>query len=224
MTSRALLLPLAAALLVGCAQAPVVPKPTRWPELRAYRSPALARGARRRALVLPFRHDDHSVSQWITAAFTLELEKKNAFDLLPPDGLQAKATDRLALWDGHCLDVRALTALRRRLKVDAIVVGHVLHYRPYDPPVLSVRVQVVSTHSGGVLWGAEGAFDAREAGVQRLMQRFHYAHLEETGRGLGWRLLLSSPRHFAQFVAHELVATLSPDGRDRGPAVASNTL
>ena len=105
--------------------------------------------------------------------------------------------------------------------MDALALGHVTQYRAYDPPVLGLRVQIVSTGSGGVLCGAEGCFDAREAGVQASMQRFHGQHLDTDDRSYGWKLLLASPRHYAQFVMHELLATLEPR---LAPALASTPM
>ena len=221
MTHRVCLIPLALLLALGCIPSASRQQCAKPPEVRCYRSSSLARARRRRILVLPFRYADHSASRAVTAAFALELEKGQTFEVLTPDSPEGKVAERLGVWDGGCLDVHALTALHRRSKIDAVALGHVLRYRPYDPPVLSVRVQVVSTRTGGVLWGVEGAFDARDAGVQQLMEQFYDTQLAMSRRGLGWRLLLSSPRHFAQFVAHELVATLRPDPK---PTVASNAM
>ena len=66
------------------------------------------------------------------------------------------------------------------------------------------------TRTGGVLWGAEGTFDAGDAGTQYLMQHFHEVWLDDSPRSLGWRLLLHSPREFNQFVAHQIVESIEP--------------
>jgi len=200
------LAPLAAALALGCTLPPP-PQRHALPRLSAFRSPALARLGRLRVLVLPFRHTESGVTRSITEAFTLELEKTQALEVVSPYGAAAKTLEGLSVWEDGGVDVRALSILRRRLDVDALAIGRVTQYRPYDPPVLGLRVQVISARTGGVLWGAEGCFDAREAGVRDQMQRFHARRLDASPRSYGWQLLLSSPRHYAQFVAHELVAT-----------------
>jgi len=220
------LLPLALLLAIGCMPMDDIEPRQRSaqpPEVRFYRAKALDSGRPLRILVLPFRHGDDTTSRSVTAAFALEMEKDQTFEVIAADSQERKVAERLNLWDGDCLDVHALTALRRRCKIDAVALGHVLRYRPYDPPVLSVRVRAISTRTGAVLWGAEAAFDARDAGVQQLMERFYDKQLAFARRGLGWQLLLSSPRHYTQFVAHELVATLRPAPTPT-PVVASNAL
>jgi hypothetical protein len=189
--------------------------------VNAYRSPALERMGRRRVLVLPFRDADRGAARTITEAFALEVEKTQALEVVSPYGPASKILEQLTIWDNGGLDVRALTTLRRRFDLDALALGTITQYRAYDPPVLGLRVQVVSARTGGVLWAAEGCFDAREAGVRHLMERFHAQRLEHGERNYGWQILLSSPRHYAQFVANQLVATLRPEP----PAtVASNPM
>ena len=169
------LLPLVALCALGCMpQAlPPKPKPAILPQVRTFRSGGLARAGRLRALVLPFAHGDRAVSKAVTEAFAVELAKSHHFEVLPPDGPQAELLEHLPVWEGDCLDVHALSVLRRRLNVDAIVVGKILSYRPYSPPVLGLRAQVVSTRTGAVLWGAEATFDAADAGTCYLLEKFH---------------------------------------------------
>jgi len=210
MTRGALLIPLAALLTAaGCAPKVVCepPKPVVLPQVRAYHGADLVGGGRLRTLVLPFHHSDRAATASVTEAFALELAKAQHFEVLPPDGPEAAMAEQLGAWDGNALDVHALTVLRQRLRVDALICGRILRHRAYSPPILGVRVQAVSTRTGGVLWGAEGTFDA---GAQYLMTRFHDLWLEDAPRSLGWKVLLHSPRLFNQFVAHQLVASIEP--------------
>ncbi|MFW6162213.1 MAG: hypothetical protein ACODAJ_05545 [Planctomycetota bacterium] len=224
MTARPRLLPLATllALAVGCGPAPTVepPRPVVLPEVRAYHGDSLRRAGRLRTLVLPFRHNDRSASEAVTQAFALELAKAQHVEVLADDSRAAELGQRLGVWDGQCLDIHALTVLRRRLGVGAVACGSILRYRPYGPPILGLRVQLVSTRTGGVLWGAEGTFDASNAGTQYLMRRFYELWMEDTPRSLGWRVLLHSPRQFNQFVVHQLVESIEPT---EIPAVASTS-
>jgi len=210
-----LLLALALLALAGCAQpledlqeAVTRRNPPPPPRVIVYRSRILPNATRLRVLVLPFRHLDPSASRAVTSAFVLELEKSQMFEVISPYGQAAPVLDEVRTWQEGGLDVRGLIAVRRRLGVDALVLGHVLDYRPFDPQILSLRVQIVSTRTGAVLGGAEACFDARESGVQAAMKCFHEHRLEGPDRPSDWRLLLASPWHYAQFVSHCLVKAL----------------
>ena len=209
--------PLTLLLALGCVElfAPAPRQPIR---INTYRSRLLGQLGRQRVLILPFRHLEQEAAQGITEAFALELEKAQIVEVISPEGPAARLLERLAVWNNGGRDIHCLNTLRQQYKVGAVAVGCVTQYRPYDPPVLGLRVQVISTRTGSVLWGAEGCFDAREASVQAEMERFYKDYLEVEGRAYGWKLLLTSPRHYAQFVAHQLVATFAPPRR----VVASN--
>jgi len=209
------LLALAALAVAGCThpfeeleEAVMRREPPPPPRVIVYRSRLLPNAARLRVLVLPFRHLDPSASRAVTNAFVLELQKSQMFEVVSPYGQAAPVLDEVRMWQESGLDVRGLIAVRRRLGVDALVLGHVLDYRPFDPQILSLRIQVVSTRTGAVLGGAEACFDAREAGVQAAMKSFHEHWLEGSDRPSDWRLLLASPWHYAQFVSHCLVKAL----------------
>lgn len=208
MRSPAVLVPAALLAVLGCA--PAVGVPPEPPAVNTYRSPKLDGMERRKVLVVPFRHADDAVARAVTEAFALELEKTLFFEVVSPYGPAAKDFEGLRVWMDGGLEIRSLTALRRRFKVDAVAVGQVTQYRAYDPPVLGMRAQVVSARSGIVLWGTEGCFDAREAGVRTLVRHFYSRCLATPERSHGWKIVLSSPRYYAQFVAHQLVSTLDP--------------
>lgn len=224
MTLRRLLAPLAALCVLGCIQPPVPPrpKPTILPQVRTFRSGGLARAGRLRALILPFAHGDRTVSRAVRDAFAIELAKSHRFEVLPLSGPEAELVERLPVWDGGSLDVHSLSVLRRRLNVDAIVVGKILSHRPYSPPVLGLRAQIVSTRTGAVLWGAEATFDGADAGTQYLMEQFHGFWLDDSPRRMGWKVLLNSPRQFNQFVAHQLIATIQPTTLPEPPTLANH--
>lgn len=215
------LLPIAASIALGCFpptdRRPRITSEPPW--VSTYRAPALYATGRQRVLVLPFRHLDQEAADCVTESFALELEKTQALEVVSPDDPEAKRLEQIKVWENGGLEVAALTTLRRQFKVDAVALGHVTQYRPYDPPVLGLRVQVVSTRTGAVLWGAEGCFDARDSGVRAMLERFYEHRLDDADRNYGWKLLLASPRHYAQFVAHQLVATLKAT---RPAAMASN--
>lgn len=208
------LLPLAALLVAGCAKTPppikqLYQSPAPMPKVKAHLSPGLP-ARRLRALVLPFRSPNAEAIRTVTGGFAVELEKTQAFEGISPNGQGEAIARRFPVWQPGGLDIQMLVDLRRRHRIGALILGHVTHFRPYNPPVLGLRVQAVSTRTGSVLWAVEGCFDARDEGVRKLMRRYYRENLEGDGHQHGWTLLLESPRHYTQFVAHQLCATLGP--------------
>ena len=213
MTHRARLLPFVVLGLLGCRGTPLDPEAVLTggprPQVNAVASPSLATARRRlRVLVLPFRHRERAAARAVTEAFVLQLEQTQACEAISHYADDGRRLAELPIWDNRGLDVASLVTLHRKFRVDAVALGTVTQYRPYSPPVLGLRVQVVSTRLGSVLWAAEACFDARHRGVQEMLQEFHRRHLSGDGRDYGWTVLLDSPRHYAQFVTHEVAATL----------------
>jgi len=200
--------PIAALVVLGCEMPALYSPPP--PKIGAYRSHALVKLKRPRTLVLPLRHADPEASRQITEALVLELQKSQAVEAISPYGPETEFLKNLTVWRDGALDVRALTTLRKRLGVDAVVAGILTGYRPYEPPLVGLKVQLLSARTGRVLWGAETCLDARDGGVKALMRHYYAERIADGSRSYGWQILLTSPRHFAQFVAHEVVATLAP--------------
>ena len=200
--------PALAIVALGC-EVPHFYYPPPPPKIGAYRSHALARLRRPRTLVLPLRHPNKEAARLVTEALVIELQKSQIVEAISPYAPEAGFVENLKVWRDGALDVRALTTIRTRLGADAVLVGTITDYRPYEPPLVGLRVQLVSARTGKVLWGAETCLDARDGGVKTLMRHYYARRLSDGGRGYGWQILLTSPSHFAQFVAYEVVSTLS---------------
>jgi len=200
--------PIAAVVALGCEMPPLYSPPP--PKIGTYRSHALVKLKRPRTLVLPLRHSDPQASRQITEALVLELQKSQVVEAISPYGPETEFLKDLALWRDGALDVRALTTLRKRLGADAVVAGALTGYRPYEPPLVGLKVQLLSARTGRVLWGAETCLDARDGGVKTLMRHYYAERIADGTPSYGWKILLASPRHFAQFVAYQVVATLAP--------------
>ena len=141
----------------------------------------------------------------VRAEVLAELRKLQAFDVLAlPDGNDEDQEVRAALLRGR-LSVSAMVELARRFRADAILTGTVLQYRPYVPPVFGLRLQLLSVHTGGVVWAAEGIYDAGDA-TTRLDIRHYCAHVAAPETSLhGWEMTTLSHRRFIRFVPFRLL-------------------
>ena len=112
------------------------------------------------------------------------------------------------------LTVDSLIHGRRKSGLDAIITGEITQHRAYGSPVLGLDIRMISCKTGEVEWQASALVDSSRAEVAARLR--YYARHEQTGGGSRseWRELLISPRRYAQFVSHEMLASLSKAGRN----------
>jgi hypothetical protein len=161
----------------------------------------------RRVIVLPFVEAngvDAKVEE-IRSEFFRELTKVQRFELLPlPTGANE---DRLLL-DAATrgrLSVEALVELGRRYNVDGVLFGTITAYRPYQPPHLGLRVQLVSLHTGGIVWEADAVYDSVDERVQEDLRHYVKSQLAPEQSMHDWQINMLSPRRYSAYVANRLV-------------------
>jgi hypothetical protein len=163
----------------------------------------------RRVLVLPFAVDETVIADepLIRGEFVSELQKLQRFEVVTlPPGSEEDHEITEALLRGM-ISTTPLVELAKRFHVDGIVTGTILQSRAYRPPVLGLRVQMISVHSGGIAWAADGLYDAGDYAT-RLDVMHYCATVASPDDSLhGWEMTTLSQRRFARFVAHRLVET-----------------
>ncbi len=143
-----------------------------------------------------------------TAAVAMAIQGTLCCDtLLPADGDERLAAESV-LWQRGRVDVESLIVAQKAYLADAFLFGAVTQYKPYDPPVLGLKLRMLSARTGNVIWAADALFDAHQSDVRALAERyFHNSGLKD--RLYGPDLLLMSPKLFADFVAAQIVRPLA---------------
>lgn len=192
-------------ITIGCSSAP----PQRSSTLSYHKSGEFQKTLIRRVLILPFEYDTdrEAVIDEVTDAFAVELRKTGSFEVIVPTGNKAATIPENKIWDKGTININSLIILRNKYDVDAIVFGNITHYRPYEPMLLGVKVGMVSTDSGEVIWGADGVFDSNENEVAELVKQYFESTHQKTAL-YGWKLILLSMRRYSQFVANQITKTL----------------
>lgn len=163
----------------------------------------------RRVLLLPFEYnvDREAIIDEVTEAFAVELRKIGSFEVVVPSGNNAPLTTEQGIWDKGSINLNTLLTLRKNYDADAIVFGNITHYRPYEPMLLGVKVGMISTDTGGVVWSADGVFDSNENEVAELVKHY-FESTHQKSALYGWKLILLSMRRYSQFVANQITETL----------------
>ncbi len=163
----------------------------------------------RRVLLLPFEYDvdREAVIDEVTEAFAIELRKIGSFEVVVPTGNKTALTPEHEIWVKGTINLSTILTLRKQYDADAIVFGSITHYRPYEPMLLGVKVGMISTDTGAIVWSADGVFDSNENEVAELVK--HYFESTHQKNALyGWKLILLSMRRYSQFVANQITETL----------------
>ncbi|HHI79403.1 MAG TPA: hypothetical protein ENK02_05445 [Planctomycetes bacterium] len=166
----------------------------------------------RRVLVLPIQSTNmtSTLRKDLEEALLSELAFQGRFQVLrmePSQGAEGKEiypTERRGR-----IDPDLVVELGRRYQADALLLTRVTQWFPYKPPRIGLRLQLVSVHSGKVIWAIDQTWDA---GTERTrLDLINYARttLAPQENLHGWEFLMISPRRFGRFALRRSVNTLS---------------
>jgi TolB-like protein len=171
------------------------------------RAPRFERLGIRRVAVVPFvdRSRYAEASKRLTEAFALELRKTRKFDVLTLE--RGEPLARLAASRAR-FDAVEARMLGETLNVDALVLGEIVEYEPYRPIAIGLRVVMIDTRSGRVVWSVDETLDTGELAVANLARQYYYDVVDPAAsQFLDDRVLLSM-RSFARCVCYHFVRTL----------------
>jgi hypothetical protein len=163
-----------------------------------------------RVLLVPFTFETNreKVINEVTEAFSIELQKSAKFDIVLPHGFPEKLLLQNDLWNKGLVRAETVIEAKKRFKVDAIIFGTITHYKPYEPPILGMKVGMFSTATGNVIWTADTILDSSEATVVRLVKTYYRTNYQRKQSLYGWKIILLSMKRYAQFAAHQVITTL----------------
>jgi hypothetical protein len=209
------------ALCSGCA----APAPQRgtMQQVATYISPAMAEKPPGRIVVVPFASPAYAPEAGRTATASLAMAIQGTLccdTLLPAEGDERLAAES-ALWQRGRVDIESLIVAQKAYLADAFLFGTVTQYKPYDPPVLGLKLRMLSARTGDVIWAADALFNAHESDVRALAERyFQNSGLKD--RLYGPELMLMSPKLFADFVAAQVVRPLGEQLKRKRDMASAN--
>ncbi len=163
-----------------------------------------------RVLLVPFAFETNreKVVNEVTEAFFVELQKSAKFDVVLPHEFPDKLLLQNDLWIKGLVRAETVIEAKKRFKVDAIIFGTITHYKPYEPPILGIKVGMFSTVTGNVIWTADIILDSSEASVVQLVRTYYRRNYQRKQSLYGWKIILVSMKRYAQFAAHQVITTL----------------
>ena len=197
-------------LLLGVLCAGCATPPQKMPQrVATYISPTMAQNPPARIVVVPFASPDCApeAGRMATAALALAIQGTLCCDTVLPAADDERLAAESILWRSGRVDVESLIVAQKAYLADAFLFGTVTQYKPYDAPVLGLRLRMLSARTGDVIWAAEALFNGHAQDVRALAEcYFKNSGLKD--RLYGPELVLMSPKLFAEFVAAQVVGPL----------------
>jgi len=109
---------------------------------------------------------------------------------------------------------KQLSAMRKSLKCNGILIGTVTQYRPYPHMVLGLRLKLIDLRDGKVFWAVEQVWDAEDKATKERIKRYFHSQMQPEAGALGEQLVTVSSLQFLDFVAYEVAATLNGQKRN----------
>jgi hypothetical protein len=165
-----------------------------------------------RIVVVPFASPASApeAGSMATAALAMAIQEMLCCDTVLPAADDERLAAESILWQSGRVDVESLIVAQKAYLADAFLFGTVTQYKPYDAPVLGLKLRMLSARTGDVIWAAEALYNAHERDVRLLAERY----FENSGlkdRLYGADLVLMSPKLFAEFVAAQVVRPLGKE-------------
>jgi hypothetical protein len=100
----------------------------------------------------------------------------------------------------------------KQLKVDAILIGTITHYRSYPQLSVAMRFKMLDLRNGRLLWAMENVWDSTDKMTEERIKSFFETQMRTGYQPMDWQFVTNSPAAFHKFVMYEVVNTL-PESR-----------
>lgn len=150
------------------------------------------------------------ISSQATEALFQAMQKKQLFGL-------AIVRRHDPVWRSFQLDlnkaytIEQLSAMRKTLNCDAVLVGAVTEFKPYPHMAIGLRLKLVDLADGELLWALEQIWDTTDKTTEDRIMDYYSDHDLMGFATLRERLGTVSSLKFVKFVAYETAETLKPE-------------
>lgn len=163
-----------------------------------------------RVVVPPFQ--DHTGSprqaEVVRTALMRALGKRQRFELIPVGEHELREFLPPDVFDSGIISRETLLAAARRYRADAVLFGVLTQFRPYEPLVIGMSVELASVGTGEVVWSSSALYDAASKDVTQDVHNYNNVQLAGTTSLEGWRIILMSPSRFTEYACARIAATL----------------
>jgi hypothetical protein len=114
----------------------------------------------------------------------------------------------LQLETGSTYTAEQLSAIRKTLKCNAVLLGTITGYQPFPHMSIGLRLKLVDLKDGQLIWALEQVWDSTDKTTESRMKKYFGNQLRSGLTSLQEKLMTVSPIEFVKFVAFEASETL----------------
>jgi hypothetical protein len=147
------------------------------------------------------------ISADITEALFQALQKKQVFGLnVVRQNDPAFRSLQIDLNSAYTLE--QLSAMRKTLNCDAVLIGTVTGFKPYPHMTIGLRLKLIDLADGQILWALEQIWDTSDKATEDRIKNYYSRHNFMGSATLRENLATISSLKFVKFVAYETAETL----------------
>ena len=160
------------------------------------------------------------ISTDVTEALFQALQKKQLFGLtivrqsdpawrsLQLDSNSGSQTQNSAFRVPSPYTLDQLTAIRKTLKCNAVLIGTITQFKPYPHMAIGLRLKLVDLKDGQLLWALEQIWDSSDKTTEYRIKSYFQYQMRSGYAPLREQLVAVSPLEFIKFVTYEVATTL----------------
>ncbi|MHC4122673.1 MAG: hypothetical protein ACYSSI_03795 [Planctomycetota bacterium] len=149
------------------------------------------------------------ISTDVTEALFQALQKKQVFGLTVVRQSDP-AWRKLQLDMNSAYTLEKLSAIRKTLNCDAVLIGTVTGFEPFPHLTIGLRLQLIDLADGELLWALEQIWDTTDKTTEDRIKNYYSHRLFPGSTTLQGKLGTVSSLKFVKFAAFETAETLQP--------------
>lgn len=103
-----------------------------------------------------------------------------------------------------------LSAARKMLGVDAVIVGAVTSYSPYPNMAIGIKLKLIDLRDARVCWTIDHVWDTADKTTESQLKKYFEKQLRNDYSPLNEQLAVLSSLNFLKFVTYDIAETFGP--------------
>jgi hypothetical protein len=174
------------------------------------KQPSAMAGIASICLVEPHNNTTYpQISGQVTECLYQAIQKKHLFNLSVLRQTEP-AWKNLPILPDSVYTFEQLSATRKILGVDAVIIGAVTSYSPYPNMAIGIKLKMIDLRDARVCWTIDHVWDTADKTTESKLKKYFDRQLRGDYSPLNEQLAVLSSLNFLKFVTYDIAETLGP--------------